>query len=62
MLVPREWSEEEELFELVAEALEESGQLQVIARPERSPYGEEGSIQFRTADGRLFHVSLQEVL
>jgi hypothetical protein len=63
MQINREWNSESELFEDVAQALEaglENGQVRALS--ERSPYGEDGTITIRTADGRTFKLVLAEVV
>jgi hypothetical protein len=60
MLVPINWRDEDTLFERVAEALECGDGFTTIARDERSPYGENGYIVIKSADGRRFHLSISE--
>lgn len=58
MLVPREWSDNHEVFEAVAVALEEAG-LDVIARDEEGPYRERGYIVVEL-DGKKYRLELRE--
>lgn len=69
MQTPRQWSDEPELFEAVALALEQAASAadegdtirSVMYRDERDEYGEQGTITVRTADGRTFKLLLAEV-
>ena len=60
----REWTEEQEVFDTVAMALEDfaasdSG-VRVSARDERGEYGDMGTITI-TIDGRKFALDLHEI-
>jgi len=65
MKIKREWADEPELFEAVADALDESDMVEEVAdgtsaRDEMSPYGDNGSITITLKDGRTFSLELHE--
>lgn len=68
MKAPREWNDERELFEEIAEALEAStdydaGMMEYIYnRPQRGNHGESGTLEFTTKDGRRFALDLSEII
>jgi len=62
MLVTRQWSDESDLFEVVASALFEIDDSEAVVRCQDEPdgYGERGVVSIRTPDGRRFRLSLSE--
>jgi len=65
MKIKREWADEPELFEAVADALDESDMVEEVAdgtsaQNEMSPYGDNGSITITLKDGRTFSLELHE--
>jgi hypothetical protein len=72
MKVKREWSDEQEVFEMVASALEQMADkmmdvessdsaVRVSAFDERGCYGDQGTITI-TIDGRKFALDLHEII
>lgn len=72
MKVKREWSDEQEVFEMVADSLEQTADkmsdvegsdsiVRVFARDERGEYGDQGTITI-TIDGRRFALDLHEII
>jgi hypothetical protein len=67
MLVPREWNNEQEVFDAIYTALEESESLkeegfQIRSFSEKSSYKEQGYFRIITPNGtKVFAISLQEV-
>ena len=59
MKVKREWQDNQELFEAVADALDDVGQVQ--AWDEVDSYGDRGTITI-TVDGRKFSLELHEIV
>ena len=66
MLVRRQWADEPELLDAVAEALDEAPAGEPIvsldANLEQDTYGARGHIQVRTKDGRTFYLELWEAV
>jgi len=58
MLIPREWQEEEEVFEQVAMTLEQS-ELDVSIHNEEGAYGQLGYIVIK-CNGKRYQLSLKE--
>ncbi len=61
MKVDIQWQDEEELFELVVNAIDDCGDLYCIARDEQGSYGERGYIQIKHG-GRVFQLELTEIV
>lgn len=63
MQVQREWQDEDDVFEMVAESLA-SGidpmEATVATMNEQDEYGARGYIKIRTPDGRTFALQLME--
>jgi len=60
MQIQRQWSNEQDIFGLVASQLEGMDDAGVIARDEQDSYGDEGYILIRR-NGRTFKLLLAEV-
>lgn len=56
-----EWQDSPEVFEAVVDALYPSDEVQVVARDERNSYGDRGTIEIKTPDGRRFMLELHEL-
>lgn len=61
MKVKREWQDNQELFEAVADALDNVDVGQVQALDEEGRYGDCGTITI-TVDGRKFSLELHEIV
>lgn len=67
MKSPRNWTNEQELFDVITEALcnddrMEQENFRITARDEEDGYGGNGYILIRTPDGRRFSLDLNEEL
>lgn len=67
MKAPRRWNEAEDMLELVSNILMESDELEesgyeVDASFDCGAYGEIGTLDIRTPDGRHFRLDLSEIL
>ena len=60
MLIQREWRNEPEVFEAIAEVLGDLVGCHATVRDEEGSYGEQGYITIHKPDGRRFRLELSE--